>query len=306
MKRVISILLALVMTLSLCSAAWAIKTAVGATGPTEGTCGAETNEGGRGSVTWKLTKNGGKVAEKDENGNETGVILPAYTLTISGKGDIMDEPGQASAGNWAARDENGKGYGSQITQVIVKEGITGIGDVAFNRNLHRSTISIPASVTKIGKRAFGAEMIVTLAEGNTSFVMEDNVLFTSDKKTLVRYFPSGETVNSYTVPASVETIIGGAFQNAKFNRIDLGSVKTIGEYAFQGAEIPEIVLPESVTEIESQLVNNAKVQKLVLNMNMAEMPTNWLYGANVEEVVIGKHITKLDKLFFRSNVKKVT
>lgn len=305
MKRVISILLALVMTLSLCSAAWAIETAVGATGPTEGTCGAESNEGGRGSVTWKVTKNGGKVAEKDENGNETGVILPAYTLTISGKGDIMDEPGQASAGNWAARDENGKGYGSQITQVIVKEGITGIGDVAFNRNLHRSTISIPASVTKIGKRAFGAEMIVTLAEGNTFFVMEDNVLFTSDKKTLVRYFPSGETVNSYTVPASVETIIGGAFQNAKFNRIDLGSVKTIGEYAFQGAEIPEIVLPESVTEIELQLVNSAKVQKLVLNMNMAEMPINWLYGANVEEVVIGKHITKLDNTFKNSNIKKV-
>lgn len=306
MKRVISILLALVMTLSLCSAAWAIETAVGATGPTEGTCGAETNEGGRGSVTWKLTKNGGKVAEKDENGNETGVILPAYTLTISGKGDIMDEPGQASAGNWAARDENGKGYGSQITQVIVKEGITGIGDVAFNRNLHRSTISIPASVTKIGKRAFGAEMIVTLAKGNTSFVMEGNVLFTGDKKTLVRYFPSGETVDSYTVPASVETIIGGAFQNAKFNRIDLGSVKTIGVYAFQGAEIPEIVLPESVTEIGEQLVNSAKVQKLVLNMNMAEMPINWLYGANVEEVVIGKHITKLNNTFKNSNIKKVT
>ena len=293
------------MTLTMTTLSWAEgESAVGATGPTSGTCGAESNVGGRGSVKWEVTPNGGKVAVEDETGNF--IALPAYTLTISGKGDIMDEPGQSKAGCWAAPDKNKKMYGDQITQVIIEEGVTGIGAVAFNRNLHKSTISIPASVTKIGKRAFGSEMVVTLAEGNTAFKMVDNVLFTSDMKTLVRYFPGEGTADSYTVPAAVETILGGAFQKAKINHIDLGSVKTIGEYAFQEAEIPEIVLPESVTKIETQLVNSAKVQKLVLNMNMAEMPTNWLYGAAVEEVVVGKHITKLDKTFKRSNIKKVT
>ena len=313
MKRIVAFLLALTMTLTMTTLTWAEGESVGATGPTSGTCGAESNVGGRGSVTWEVTPNGGKVASEDEDGNT--VLLPAYTLTISGKGEMMDEPGTTNtvdskgnlkqgAENWNTMD--GGMYGSQVTQVIVEEGVTGIGAVAFNRNLHKSTISIPASVTKIGKRALGAEMVVTLAEGNTSFKMVDNVLFTSDMKTLVRYFPGEGTVDSYTVPASVETILGGAFQKAKINHFDLGSVKFIGEYAFQQAEIPEIVLPESVTEIEPQLVNGAKVQKLVLNMNMAEMPTNWLYGAAVEEVVIGKHITKLDNTFKNSNIKKVT
>lgn len=293
------------MTLTMTTLSWAEgESAVGATGPTSGTCGAGSNEGGRDSVKWEVTPNGGKVASEDKNGNT--VLLPAYTLTISGKGDIMDEPGQSKAGCWAALDKNGKMYGDQITQVIIEEGVTGIGEVALNRNLHKATISIPASVTKIGKRAFGSEMVVTLAEGNTAFKMVDNVLFTSDMKTLVRYFPGEGTADSYTVPAAVETILGGAFQKAKINHIDLGSVKTIGEYAFQETVIPEIVLPESVTKIETQLVNSAKVQKLVLNMNMAEMPTNWLYGAAVEEVVVGKHITKLDNTFKRSNIKKVT
>ena len=305
MRRIVALLLAVLMTLTMTTLSWAEgESAVGATGPTSGTCGAASNEGGRDRVKWEVTPNGGKVASEDKNGNT--VLLPAYTLTISGKGDMMDEPGQPGNGCWAVRDENGKMYGNQITQVIIEEGVTGIGAVAFNRNLHKSTISIPASVTKIGKRAFGAAMTVTLAEGNTSFKMVDNVLFTSDMKTLVRYFPGEGTADSYTVPSSVETILGGAFQKAKINHIDLGSVKTIGEYAFQEAEIPEIVLPESVTKIETQLVNSAKVQKLVLNMNMAEMPTNWLYGAAVEEVVVGKHITKLDKTFKKSNIKKVT
>ena len=51
---------------------------------------AERNEGGRGTVTWKVTPNGGKVTSEDEDGNT--VLLPAYTLTISGKGEMMDRP----------------------------------------------------------------------------------------------------------------------------------------------------------------------------------------------------------------------
>ena len=259
------------MTLTMTTLSWAEgESAVGATGPTSGTCGAASNEGGRGSVKWEVTPNGGKVAVEDETGKL--IALPAYTLTISGKGDMMDEPGQPAAGCWTAPDKNGKMYGDQITQVIIEEGVTGIGAVALNRKLHKSTISIPASVTKIGKRAFGSEMVVTLAEGNTAFKMVDNVLFTSDMKTLVRYFPGEGTADSYTVPATVETILGGAFQKAKINHFDLGSVKFIGDYAVQETVIPEIVLPESVTEIESQLVNHAKVQKLVIGNGLTTIP----------------------------------
>lgn len=286
------------MTLTMTTLSWAEgESAVGATGPTSGTCGAESNEGGRGSVEWEVTPNGGKVAVEDETGKL--IALPAYTLTISGKGDMMDEPGQSGNGCWAALDKNGKMYGDQITQVIIEEGVTGIGEVALNRNLHKATISIPASVTKIGKRAFGSEMVVTLAEGNTAFKMVDNVLFTSDMKTLVRYFPGEGTADSYTVPATVETILGGAFQKAKINHFDLGSVKFIGDYAFQETVIPEIVLPESVTEIESQLVNHAKVQKLVIGNGLTTIPNAFCENNEyLEEVVIGKGVKTIGNRAF--------
>ena len=298
MRRIVALLLAVLMTLTMTTLSWAEgESAVGATGPTSGTCGAESNVGGRDSVKWEVTPNGGKVAVEDETGKL--IALPAYTLTISGKGDIMDEPGQSKAGCWAAPDKNGKMYGDQITQVIIEEGVTGIGAVALNRNLHKATISIPASVTKIGKRAFGSEMVVTLAEGNTSFKMVDNVLFTSDMKTLVRYFPGEGTADSYTVPATVETILGGAFQKAKINHFDLGSVKFIGDYAFQETVIPEIVLPESVTEIESQLVNHAKVQKLVIGNGLTTIPNAFCENNEyLEEVVIGKGVKTIGNRAF--------
>ena len=299
------------MTLTMTTLSWAEgESAVGATGPTSGTCGADTNEGGRGSVEWKVTPNGGKVASEDKNGNT--VLLPAYTLTISGKGDMMDEPGQPGNGCWAVRDENGKMYGDQITQVIIEEGVTGIGTVAFNRNLHKSTISIPASVTKIGKRAFGAAMTVTLAEGNTSFKMVDNVLFTSDMKTLVRYFPGEGTADSYTVPSSVETILGGAFQKAKIDRIDLGSVKTIGGYAFQQAEIPEIVLPDTVTTFPDEhpyLFLGSTVEKVVVGSGMTTIPKNFFGGANMlKEVLVGKNVESIQYRAFSGlqELRKVT
>ena len=141
MRRIVALLLALLMTLTMTTLSWAEgESAVGATGLTSGTCGAAGNEGGRDSVTWEVTPNGGKVASEDKDGNT--VLLPAYTLTISGKGDIMDEPGQSKAGCWAALDKNGKMYGDQITQIIIEEGVTGIGAVALNRNLHKATISL--------------------------------------------------------------------------------------------------------------------------------------------------------------------
>lgn len=300
MRRIVALLLAVLMTLTMTTLSWAEgESAVGATGPTSGTCGAESNVGGRGSVKWEVTPNGGKVAVEDETGKL--IALPAYTLTISGKGDIMDEPGGSKAGCWAALDKNGKMYGDQITQIIIEEGVTGIGAVALNRNLHKATISIPASVTKIGKRAFGSEMVVTLAEGNTAFKMVDNVLFTSDMKTLVRYFPGEGTADSYTVPSSVETILGGAFQKAKINHFDLGSVKFIGDYAFQETVIPEIVLPESVTEIESQLVNHAKVQKLVIGNGLTTIPNAFCENNEyLEEVVIGKGVKTIGNRAFAS------
>lgn len=290
MKRVISILLALVMTLSLCSAAWAIETAVGATGPTEGTCGAETNEGGRDSVKWKLTKNGGKVASEDKNGNT--VLLPAYTLTISGKGEIMGRIWADTKGNtWLTKDENGKSYHDQITVADIQEGVTGIGN---DDSLDFAVVNIPASVTKIGEHNFSPETTMNLAEGNKSFVLENGALLTSDRTSMVRYMPGSMSVDSYTVPSTVKNLLGGALRHLQFNTLDLGTVESVGQYAL-GITVDELVLPDTLTKSAAYPFFGSNIRKIVIGSGMTEIPSNFFGAANfLQEIVIGANVTKIN------------
>lgn len=290
MRRIVALLLAVLMTLTMTTLSWAEgESAVGATGPTSGTCGAEGNEGGRGSVKWEVTPNGGKVTVEDETGKL--IALPAYTLTISGKGEIMGRI-WSYPDTWFTKDKNGKIYYDQITELDIQEGITGIGtDSSFDF----AVVNIPASVTKIGGYNFIPTTTINLAEGNKSFVWENRALLTSDRTTLVQYLPGTTSVDSYTVPDTVKTLAGGALRNLQFNKLDLGKVETIGQLAFQNVTVEELVLPDTLTKFDFDGAyagfRGANIKKIVIGDGLTEIPygfcENNLY---LEEVVIGKGV----------------
>ena len=286
------------MTLTMTTLSWAEgESAVGATGPTSGTCGADTNEGGRDSVKWEVTPNGGKVASEDKNGNT--VLLPAYTLTISGKGEIMGRI-WSYPDTWFTKDKNGKIYYDQITELDIQEGITGIGN---DSSFDFAVVNIPASVTKIGGYNFIPTTTINLAEGNKSFVWENRALLTSDRTTLVQYLPGTTSVDSYTVPDTVKTLAGGALRKLQFNKLDLGKVETVGQYAFQNVTVEELVLPDTLTKFDFDGAYNgflgANIKRIVIGDVLTEIPyafcENNLY---LEEVVIGKGVKTIGNRAF--------
>ena len=69
------------------------------------------------------------------------------TLTITGTGDMYDYDGESSYAPWVDSYES-------ITSVIISDGVTSIGQMAFFMCPGLTSVTIPNSVTSIGAGAF--------------------------------------------------------------------------------------------------------------------------------------------------------
>ena len=125
-----------------------------------------------------------------------------------------------------------------LTEIDVPEGVTTIGTSAFSAydliHLH-----IPASVTEMGRGAVGecpALESVTVAEGNTQFGVFDGVLMDKAQTRLICY-PAKMAGKTYTVPTTVTSIDGRAFQDLAF--------------------LTSVTIPASVTELTYRMFYGA-------------------------------------------------
>ena len=237
MKKVISLFLSLTMLLSIVSV---IDFSTFADTLTTGNCGD--------NVTYSF----------DES---TGV------LTISGTGDMKQWPEYDSP--WCAD--------TRIKTLIIDEGVTSIGDRAFQdcRNLSNvklpnsltliyndafsnctslASVIIPDSVTSIGDDAFeGCISLksIEISDNNKNYSSVDGVLFNKDKSVLVIY-PAGKTDSVYSIPNSVTSIGNSAFSECtNLSNVTIpDSVISIGDFAFSNStSLRSVTIPDSVTII---------------------------------------------------------
>ena len=170
-------------------------------------------------------------------------------LIISGTGSMYDNS------PW-------EGYRSQITKVVVEEGVTGIGnsafsgcgltsvslpstlktigDFAFKYCRELLSIKIPASVTSISGSAFAdcdAMTEVLVEKGSANYCNDaSGVLYNKDKTELV--FCPRDLPYSYEIPSTVKIIAPYAFHNCKSltSMVIPGSVVILGDYSFAGCK----------------------------------------------------------------------
>ena len=207
-----------------------------------------------------------------ENQDETviAVLSKDGTLTISGKGNMKDYTEEAPA-PYCNNYKN-------IKKVIIEEGVTSIGDWAFNKCENFNNITIPIGITRIGNGAFSMnrltsiiipESVTSIGEqvflsnnytlsniqvdkNNKNYSSEDGVLFNKEKTELI-FYPEGKEEEIYTVPDSVETIGKYAFYFSGLNSVIIPeSVTSIGEYAFYGSILINVTIPEGVKNIRDE------------------------------------------------------
>lgn len=138
--------------------------------------------------------------------------------------------------------------------LVLPKKLQKIGATAFYKT-GIETVQINASLSEIGKAAFGNCKNLTsykIETGNKHFVVENEVLFNSDKTILYAY-PQASSKNSYTTPASVKEIKTSAFDSAvrlEELRINEGVEVIPNSMCYGDSALLKIYLPSTIKKID--------------------------------------------------------
>ncbi len=159
---------------------------------------------------------------------------------------------------------------SSLTSVTIPEGVTSIGGSAFSGCSSLTSVTIPDGVTSIGGSAFsGCSSLtsVTIPDGVTS--IENSAFWGCSSLTSVT-IPDGVTsigrsaffgcssLTSVTIPDGVTSIGGYAFSGcSRLTSVTIpDGVTSIGESAFSGCiRLTSVTIPEGVTSIGGDAFN---------------------------------------------------
>ena len=199
--------------------------------------------------------------------NLTWILDTEGTLTISGTGDMWNFKGETWYYSPSFSDTERAPwyqYRSFVIDIVIEDGVTGIGDFAFDNCSKFNGLTIPDSITRIGSHAFkGCEGLVSIEIPNSvvnigdwtfwgcsnleSAVIPDNMT-----SIVPSMFDSCISLKSLDIPESVTSIGASAFAycSSLEDIVIPSAVTSIGWHAFLGCEsLTSIAIPDSVTKL---------------------------------------------------------
>lgn len=209
---------------------------------------------------------------KTPQSGETGQLSWLYdpkeqSLTLSGAGAIPDYP--IAETPWHELREH-------IKAIVLREGVTRIGDYAFYDCTALTSVEIPEGVTQIGESAFSC----------------------------------CQSLESVTIPGSVTEIGEGAFESCDSMLVlELTSgLKCVGAFAFsECVALRELVLPNTVERIErSAFAGTMALHELVIPGNVQEIGDNAFNGCiQLSSLTLSEGIRVIEEMAF-SNCSDLT
>ncbi|HBA63568.1 MAG TPA: hypothetical protein DCZ20_06910 [Lachnospiraceae bacterium] len=213
--------------------------------------------------------------EGDKNYTPASVLLP-NTLTKIGK--------------WTFALDPNKTYEAEMTVITFPEGLTEIGQTAFQNSM-LTAVSIPDTVTTMGSGTF-------TGSGNlTSIKLSKNVT-----EIPASAFNAGTSTNmkliELVIPEGVKTIGASAFMGAHVESLTLpDTLASIGGKAFQNHQLTEVEIPGSVLEIGAnafsitQESSSKALTKVILHEGLQKIGKEAFTGNRITEIDLPSTVT---------------
>ncbi len=186
-------------------------------------------------------------------------------------------------------------YNTALTSINFPSALTSVGQSAFENSKLTGNITLPTSVTTIGTQAFAGTQLtgvsipasvtsigsgafapiptlanITLAEGNSSFKLDNGVLLNTTGTRLLVTAHEGTIGTTYS-NATVTTIDNYGLAYAPFTSVDLPALSTIGNYGFAYSDIEAYTL-ESNVNVGQNVFAGSALKSIVIAEGRNEIP----------------------------------
>lgn len=336
-RRLLSIFLSLTMILSMVPSVWAAdetkqddtddtaaqETKTPAESKMNGDCGATEAD----DVTWKL----------EQNNTDSDSEKPTYTLTISGSGNMADftQPTDptavgASIAPWytaLADSADGESNTVPITEVVVRDGVTGLGNWAFAytqvtkaaftksvKNYGIQLYSHCTELTTVDWTNFAPEKVMLNKDDTEPYegaAIPGN-LFDTDRKLHICIVSDTTYTDTLVVPDNVAAVGTSGFYGTAFTEVNfktgLKGVQQVGIYSFANMlKLETLYVPAGLTYVLSASSSNAfaeeaALKSLTLEDGITEIPTRaFRDNPAIETLVLPSTITSIGEWAFNNN-----
>ena len=182
--------------------------------------------------------------------------------------------------------------GKEITELVIPDGVTTIGDYAFYNCSSLTSVTIPNSVTSIGSFAF--EYCSSL----TSVTIPNSVTRIGSYA-----FARCSSLTSVTIPNSVTSIGYRTFAGcSSLTSVTIpNSVTSIGNSAFHGcSNLTSIIIPEGVTSIGNSAFSYcSSLTSIIIPEGVTSIGNSAFHGcSNLTSVTIGDGVTSIGEFAF--------
>ncbi|MCI8951240.1 MAG: leucine-rich repeat protein, partial [Lachnospiraceae bacterium] len=216
------------------------------------------------------------IVKEGKAGNLNWTLTSAKVLTISGQGTI---PNYSSS--------NKAPWGNEVFTIVIEDGVTGIGNYAFNQSRALS-VYIPDSVTAIGENAFSQSGLVAVTIpgtvetiGNSAFSECENLTSATVSEGVESIgdeaFYGCTSLTYIDFPASITSVGSGAFMSCgKMTRVRFvpgsGTV-SIGDNLFSQCQyLTDVTLPKTIDRISAGMFQSCTaLPKLYIPASVQEV-----------------------------------